>query len=566
MISSLVKLNLARLRREGTPMILGIVGPVLAVLLLSLAIGGGQQGLSVGAYAPAKSDLSAQVLTALSDNGMSVTEMTNSSDCVDSVRTGKHHVCLLFSQPFGVFAENNTVTIVLDSTNIPLAGSVAGVVEAGIENRSFELSLNITKQLVSALDEVRQRIADSKSGLVKLSTAQDNAMRSLANGKQSSESVVLPISLVNVSMDTLQQNADGSKNDTLSAINAIIPRLLEASVELENVSLAIASLNVTAAEREYAEDLISNVSGRVNASLTAAVNLNNSFNASRAVFDSAFGIISNEVTLAKDKISLANSNSEFTIQQMGVVEKYLNDALVQVVAVQRSLDAIESIAGSIPTTDASRVSRPIRVNLQPLPSPSRFSGAFPALLVLIVAISGLLISPRLVRLELEGSRHRAALAPEGRERLAIASVLTSLGIVAIQSVLIVVIAALLGAISAPFSSLLAILISGSVFVLLGVALSLFFSKEETALFAALSLGVLFIALSGIIFPVEQMHPVLAAIASYSPLLLAANVVRQVAVFGTPIWSASGVLVLLFTALVAAALAYLALLRGKVGRR
>ncbi len=540
---TMVQAQVVRLWRAKTPLIVALLGPLLVMMLVGVAYDGQTAaGIRVGAYVPDASGLSADVLATLESNRVLVRSYDNESACQDAVRSGERHACLVFSSPFGLAAGNNTIAIVIDGSNLALAGVLAEGLFTNLENQSTMISANLTSQLVGALDSVQRSAAQGKAYIVTLTTSNTDALNALKTGEAALAGVDASVSVSNISVGSVEEGTRAIENATSSAIATANKLLYAMRADLANVSASVNASNATSAERTQVAGLVGDVTEGLEKAINEMAALNRSVNGSVKTVSASLSVVQDQFVQAKDKIAVMVGAKSAVATQLANAQQSLTQALVQVTQLQQSLDAIQAASKDL-VTDPSRVARPIRSVVRPLKATTRLAGVSPALLVLVVAFGGLLLTPRLVNMERHsGARLRMALLPFPRELQTVATVITGCIVIAAQALVLVLILALLfsQSVAAPLSTFLVLLITGVSFVLLGTAVSQLFATEEAALLVTLALGTALLMISGIIVPIEWMPSGLAAIARYNPILIAVALVRQTAVFGTWVIGAHGI--------------------------
>jgi hypothetical protein len=564
-LTVLVQSQLRRLWRGKAALLVALLGPIVILILAGYAFSG-SYGLRIGAYQPKQSDLAGQLTHSLETNGADVRMFGSEQDCMNAVRSGDRQACLLFSESFAV-GQNNTLTLVLDGSNLALTGILSDGLFGSIQNQSFAVSTSLARQMASALDTISTRAKDGKATIVKLTTTQDSALK-LVQGSGQSVSA-LDVTLVGPAATIDQLNATNAAfaNSTLPPLNATRMALILAQDRLTNLSARInATLNmsnITADMRQTLQNLsgsITNISIALQAAVDTTVGLNTTLQGTTTSLSTSLASLVDQLAQTRDKLVAVGTTRASLSTNLNAATTALNDALVQVAALQQTLDSIEGAVSGISVTNPALIGKPLDLVVRPLAGASRLASVFPALLVLVVAFGALLLAPRLVHVEREaGAVVRLSLILTSPEIHAIATACTGVLIVAAQSAVLVLLSLILfsGIIAAPVSTFVVALVIGAIFMLLGCALAYLFSSEEASLLAALSLGILLFLVSGSIIPVER-----TAFTSYNPLLLATDLVRQTALFGVSYLDAAGSLWLLLELLIAAALCYGALLIGQ----
>ena len=560
-VAVIIKSQFMRLWRSKSLLAVALIGPLLVMLLMGIAFGNTSvYALKVGYYVPQKSNLTDDVLGSLQASQMLLQSYDSEAACSDAVRSGESHACLVFSSPFAP-AGNNVVTIVVDGSNLALAGIVSEGIYGTLENKSAALGTDIASKLVGVIETVRQRATASKTSIVKLTTDSNSALQNVKASEGGVQSLDTSFSVSGISTDTIALQNSLLLNATTAAMESTSGTLQGVLAAIASANNALNATNISATNKTYLYAQLTNISSLVNTTLNTLQSLDQSSNASFAAVDGSLTIIAGQISAISSQVDAIVAAKTGISSNLAGVDANLNDALVDIASLQQSVDAIATAVNTITVTNPSLVSRPFTAIVRPLPVPSKLSSLYPALLVLVVAFGGLLIAPRLVHMDRHsGAQMRLSLIPSSREVQAIATIATGAVLIAAQALVLVVVSWLLFPQAAPFSTFIILVLTGLLFVLLGNAISYFFSTEEAAMLATLTVGTALLLLAGIIIPVEYMPDFLRTLVAYNPVLIAASAIRQTAVFGLS--SASGFFGLLLGIIVAALLAYGALLLSR----
>lgn len=555
-LSILVQSRLRRLWRSKVALLIALLGPVVVLLLAGYAFSG-SYGLRVGAFPNQQSPLGTQMTASLQQNGIDVQMFTSEDECVDAVRSGDRHVCLLFSVPFGP-GENSTLTLVLDGSNLALTGILSDGLYGSIQQESFAVSTSLASKMAGAIEAIRGKARDGKLSIVKLTTTQDSALKLIQGGSQAVTALDVTIAGPDAAMASLNATNAAMGNVSLVPINETRKAIAMTYTGLANLSARInATLNETNTTTETRQVLL-NISAQIatiSTSLQGVTDkvggLNASLQGSTAAVSSSLVALVDQLALTRQKIEAVATTRVGLSTNLQSASSALNEALIQVASLQQAMDSIEATVSGIAVMDPAKIGRPVNLVVRPLAGASRLASVFPALLVLVIAFGALILAPRLVHLEREsGAEMRLSLILSSGDIRAVATVCTGIIMVAAQTLVLVLVslAFFSGIITAPISTFFVALIVGSLFMLLGCALAYLLESEEAALLAALSLGILLFLFSGSVIPVERN-----ALTSYNPLLIATDMVRQTSLFGVSFFDSTSALWLmleLFLALLA----------------
>lgn len=181
---------------------------------------------------------------------------------------------------------------------------------------------------------------------------------------------------------------------------------------------------------------------------------------------------------------------------------------------------------------------------------THFNYLFPTLLVLVVMITSVLLGSTLVMSEKKSRAYfRNQITPTPDSVFLMATFLTTVVVVAIQALIYLIISsfffdvALFGSISVTLGI---VLITSSLFALLGILLGTLYKSEETAILAGITLSSIMLLFSSSILPLESMHPILKVLANWNPFVLGVNLLKEALFFDFGLSLLVGSLFTLFT--------------------
>jgi ABC-type polysaccharide/polyol phosphate export permease len=160
---------------------------------------------------------------------------------------------------------------------------------------------------------------------------------------------------------------------------------------------------------------------------------------------------------------------------------------------------------------------------------------FPALMILVIMFSSLLLGTTLVMMEKNSPAFtRNFFVPVRKITFILATYLTNLILILVQVIVILGISWIfLGDISkAILPSALVLFLAASIFTFIGMAIGYLFSSEETAVLASISSGSILLFISGVIIPLESVSTLLRQVTYFNPFVIAEKLVREVFIFGS----------------------------------
>src|SRR3989338_9937030 len=110
-LTILARNNLNLLFRSRTSLIAVVVIPLLVLVFAGLAFDTTNiYRVKIGVWAASYSDFGNSVVAMLEDSQFKVARHGSQQECIDAVRLGSEHACMVFSGQFELGAANNVLT------------------------------------------------------------------------------------------------------------------------------------------------------------------------------------------------------------------------------------------------------------------------------------------------------------------------------------------------------------------------------------------------------------------------------------------------------------------------
>jgi len=246
----------------------------------------------------------------------------------------------------------------------------------------------------------------------------------------------------------------------------------------------------------------------------------------------------------------------------------LNDAGLKLEAqiknvkdVKNDLSKISNTFNSIEVKEVSKIVSPISTEVKPISSEStHFDYTFPALLVIVLLFSGLLVSSTMILEEKESKAFfRNFITPTPNFMFVIGNYLSNLLVVLSQVIVIFIVLYLFS--KAMISQdmitnlIIIIVLTASVFILLGMLIGYLFKSGETANLAVISLACILLFFSNTILPLETLPLTIRSVAGYNPFIIGVDALKEILLFKAPLNAISTQFYIL--------LAYIAVLVGLI---
>lgn len=524
----LVQKNLKLLVRARASALVVILGPLLVIFLAGLAFDNTNlYSVRVGTFSESYNDLSNSFIDQLAEKQFKITRYPAEEACVGSIRRGESHTCIIFAPDFTIGKNgSNEIKFSVDYSQINLVWTILNVMTESISSRSLELSRNLTAVLLHALDVTQGALTERRQNLIGLTTQNDEIGQRVANIQ--AELLELELSLdpgelgigdLTSSKTIVKHWVDNSLalgHDALSAANGFI-NALDSLVSGPDIS---ASLQSTMEE-------ISAVTSRLE---TTESLVQQEYTELSSQIDSIAG----KLTQTKAQIDNAASVHVFTLDELNIINELLDRALLNVLTVQKSVNEIERVIKSVEITDADAIVQPVKTTITPVVSEQSYLNyLFPSLIALVILFTALLLAPTLILFERKSPAFfRNFMTPTSDIVFLGSTFVTTAFLLILQLTIILAIASIFFTqiLSAFLYTAIVLVLFISLCTFLGMTIGYVFNTEETAMFASISVGSLFLFISDIIIPLESMPATIMSVAQFNPAVIASDLLRRTMLF------------------------------------
>ncbi|MEK6868202.1 MAG: ABC transporter permease [Nanoarchaeota archaeon] len=278
--------------------------------------------------------------------------------------------------------------------------------------------------------------------------------------------------------------------------------------------------------------------------------------------------LQSQLTSSATKIDDMSAQKNAITSDIDSLITMLDENIATISEVQQSIEDMSTQLAEAQVGEAEQIVNPILTRIKPiLEKKSYLDYTMPALVVLIIMFMSILLSSTIVMTEKESRAYfRNYITPIPDISFLISIFVTNLIVVFFQALILLVIAQLAFGVSIlvnVVSILIAVLLIAAIFILLGMIIGYVFVSEETSTLASISLASIFLLFSSFLIPLESLSETIGSVAVYNPFVVSESVLRQLIIFGNPLFSAGeDVFLLLFYVFVLAGLVYVAELIDK----
>jgi len=124
--------------------------------------------IKIGTYSDSYSTLSEELITQLNQDEFQVTKIDSLDRCVNSIKTGDYHVCIIFPPDLNTNSEGK-LDIYVDKTRVNIVWLILNSISSKISTKSSELSTALTNTLLSSLENANSKL--DSSAILQVSTS-----------------------------------------------------------------------------------------------------------------------------------------------------------------------------------------------------------------------------------------------------------------------------------------------------------------------------------------------------------------------------------------------------------
>jgi len=526
-IGKLVKKNIKVLIRSKASSLIIILGPLLVIFLAGLAFDNtNSYSLKLGLYSPSENEILTTFKDQL-DSQFTTISFSDEQKCIDSIKDDNVHACIIFSENFTLAQPpNNEIIFYVDYSKINLVWTVLDVMTSEIDDKVMQLSKNLTGILLKTLDIIQKEVGEKRSVIVRLTTENDVINRNVGN-------LAADLGDIDLTFDPAEFKVD----DVKSRLNKV-KHWVDTALKLGKEGLQKASTFIDSAGDLAGEGITDSLQQSIDKIAEIKGRLAKTEELSTAEF-TEFSNTINELVLqisdTKSQLDKADTSRQVGVRVLNAVRNLLDESLINLLNIQKSFNTIQNAIDEIEIKNTEGITQPIVTNIKPVAAEQSYLNyLFPALIILVLMFTALLIVPTLILLEKNSpALFRNFMTPVNDIYFFVSTLLTSLIILAVQSLIILSITSLFFStqISSNILSVLIILLLTIIFFsFVGMIIGYLFKTEETAILGGVTVSFILIFVSNLIIPIESMPQIISAIANLNPFVIASDLLRRSLLF------------------------------------
>lgn len=537
----IVKKNAKILTRTKASTLITILGPLLLIFFAGIAFDNTNlYTVKIGTYSAAYNSLSNSFIEKLNEKQFKTKQYLTEEKCVDALKEGDIHACVTFSADFKLGQNNsNEITYYLDYSKLNLVGTITSVMSEQISLRTKELSANMTGELIRALDFAKGQIQKRKQAINSLTSQNDEASRHIYDIASRLEELDLQLDPAQIGASNLTSEKNRVQhwveNSVTLGESALQQSLQYIGAINDLIKASTASNDVKESVHKYLATTVNDI-GALKERMATTKNI---LGQQSSEFDSSITTILQNIGFTKNKIDVAATTRQLTLDELNVIKTLLDKALINILELQKSMNEMEKAMDSIQVKDASSIVQPISTSIKPIVAEKTYLNyLFPTLIILVIMYTAMLLTPILVLLERNAPTYFRNFMTSTKEYVFVLSTFaTSALILSIQLFVILFVSTILFSsqlLSSLFITIFICFLAIVFFTFVGMFIGYIFNTEEAAILFSTFLSTGFLFFSDAILPIESMSLWLGSIAKLNPFVVASSLLRKTIVLNTTI--------------------------------
>ena len=523
-IFEIIKKNIRLLvKSKGSAMIV-ILGPLLLIFLAGLAFNNSNAyRINVGVYSPTYTDDINSFLGKLSSSQFRTLKFDSEQKCVDSIRQGISHTCIIFPPGFQVSGNaTSNVTFYVDYSKVNLVWMVRNTLFSKISERATEISMSLAGTLLQKIEDTISELNARKSTLTELSTSNGQAGQQMLSIKSQLSGLDLSMNTQSFNIEYVRARMSELNTAGLDAINTSRDALSNIRSQTNNSSI-ISTIDAALADLSSLETSFSS------ANATNETDLDTLITAVEAKLDET-----------KAKFDAASSARTNISGQIDAIKATLDSSIKKIALLQSSFNSITDNLQSTSSQSAGAIASPVSTLIKPVTTQSYLGYMFPILITMLTMFISVVFSTTIIITEKRSSAHfRNIITPTREDVFITGAYLTNMILSSIQIVIMLFISIIFfkaQIIRMLPTVLVLLLFIATFFTLLGIIIGYLFHSEETATLGAISISSLLLLTSSVVLPLESMPAYVMKIAKYNPFVISELLLRRAIIFETPLYA------------------------------
>lgn len=464
--------NIRLLLRSKSSSLIVILGPLLLVLLVGTAFNTATvYGIKVAVFSESYNQLTNDIVSKIQETKFNIIKYDTQEKCISSVKEGESHVCLVFPPNLNIQAKNEIIFYV-DPSRVNLVYVLMDKVSSQVEVKAGEISLKLTQNILSKLDETNVEIRDKRLLATTVSSSLRSAEASTANSINSLNAVNLNQNYNDLGWSEFEQKFPANRSAAFDTLYGLLKqKIREFGDSMDSFRVArdtsLRNLNSVRSTVSQSSLLVDSIGTSLDL-IGKNVNAVDVKNPDRIV---------DPIEIKIEPVVSSKNNLNFLFPTLLVLLVMFIGLLLSTTVVIRERRSAAYFRNFLtPTNDTLFILGHFLTNF------------------LIIALQ--------------------------------MSIVIGVSLYFFKDSLLMVAGNLAGA--------LALVIA--MFVLLGMLIGYIFKSEETGALASISIGSIFLFMSNTILPLEYLPSFMVKLGVYNPFVISESLIRKITLFGATLKS------------------------------
>lgn len=541
----LIGKNFKLLARSKSSALIIILGPLLIMLLAGLAFNNtNTYSMNIGVFSEDYTNLTESFIDNLKTEQFAVLRTITEQACINKVKEGHFHVCLVFPPNLSLSQSQNQLIFYVDYSKINLVWMVKNTITSKLSESSSKLSLNLTTSIIDKLQETETEMQDKDSIINALINKNEEITTELESLREKINTIDLSFSDNDFSTTSIASK-NSQIDDLFESVEYYGINITDDITDLiSDVESEINALNISSSEKESITTITTSIEANI---VTLRNNITNKYNQSNNrsnQISSLISTLSQNLASLKSRLSTASSSKSTSLTKINTLEEKISSSKASLLALQTSISKIKTSLSTIISKDASTIVNPITTTIKPITTEkSHLNYFFPSLIALVIMFISILLASSLVMMEKTSKAHfRNNITPTNSTIFFFSTYLTCMAIMVFQLLVLFIISLLVFKIpiaifSANFLTIILLsLLIATMFTLFGMFIGYLFRSRETATLGAVSLSSIMFIVSDLIIPLEGMSQHILQFAKLNPFIVSSTLLRKSILFGKNISS------------------------------
>lgn len=222
-IIEIIKKNIRLLIRSKSSALIVLLGPLALILLISMAFNTSSlYDIKIGTYSESYSKLSEDLIIKLNQDEFKVTKIDSQDRCINSIKTGDLHVCIIFPKDLATNTEGN-LEIYVDKTRVNIVWLILNSISSKISTKSTELSTALTNTLLNSLNNANTKLTESSSTILQVSASLEDIKTKTSNLYSNLNALDFGTNISEMEGEIINIQAENNiSSETFSALNSLI--------------------------------------------------------------------------------------------------------------------------------------------------------------------------------------------------------------------------------------------------------------------------------------------------------------------------------------------------------